>query len=344
MARALRSRSIVAAGVAAVAVVVAVALTTAGAATRPDLKPVAPDRLIASSITAAADRSLSMSGTVETHVDLGIPQLPGSLSAGPAGAGSVLTSDQTFRVWRSPDGIRVAQMLPAAERDLVVTPTDAWLWDSQRFAAWHATLPGASAIPDVPSLGDAQTMISNLLSRLAPFADVTTADPVEVAGRPAYVVRLTPAPSSNTLVDRVEVAIDAQTRVPLRLQAFATGADAPAIDAGYTDVSFGPVDASMFRFNAPDGAALHRVRPPAEHRMAGDLKPFEMPQVRWFGTGFDVVAAIPVSSMPKELAPLFPYRGPLGSADVVEGNDGHTWLVAGLVPPDALAQAESRLP
>jgi outer membrane lipoprotein-sorting protein len=344
MARLLRSRSVVVAALAAVAIVVAVALTSAGAATTPDLPPVAADRLIASSLVAAADRSQPVSGTVQTHVDLGIPQLPAFASAsGPSGLASVLLTDQTLKVWRSSDGMRVAQLLPAAERDVVVTPSDLWIWDSDRFAAWHASIPAGAATNPVPSLADVQSVASGLIARIEPYATVTTAGTEEVADRPAYLVRLTPASSSATPVDRVEVAIDAATRIPLRLEVFAKGAAEAVVRVGYTAVSFDPFDPSVLRFTPPDGAAVHELQPP-DGGSADDAAgtPGEMPDVRWFGTGFDLVAAVSVPSVPKDLTPFFPFRGPIASADLVDRGD-HVWIVAGLVPPDALAAVEPEL-
>jgi hypothetical protein len=141
-------------------------------------------------------------------------------------------------------------------------------------------------------------------------------------------------------VDRVEVAIDASTRIPLRLEVFAKGAADPVVSVGYTAVSFEPFDPSVLRFTPPDGAAVHQLHPPAK----GDTKeaPGSMPHLRWFGRGFDLVAAVSVPTVPKELRPLFPFHGPIASADVVDRGD-HVWIVAGLVRPDALAAVEPKL-
>jgi outer membrane lipoprotein-sorting protein len=282
-----------------------------------------------------------MSGTVRTHVDVGVPQLPGATS-GATGPLGILLSDQTWKVWRSPDGVRVAQMLPSAERDVVVTRADVWIWDSLRFAAWHGTVAPSATPSDAPSPADLDALVSKSLSRLAPYADVTSGAPAEVVGRAAYVIRLTPASSSATLVGRVEVAIDAQTRVPLRLRVFARDVADPVVDLAYTDVSFGAVDPAIFSFTPPAGASVHELTDRVEADGGGDV-PAAMSGVRVFGTGFDLVLAVPVPSVPKDAGTLLPYAGPLGSADVVR-RGGRTWVVAGLVPPDALAKVEARLP
>jgi outer membrane lipoprotein-sorting protein len=344
MARLLRSRSLVAALVAAAAIVLAAALVAAGSTSEPDLAPLPADRLIASSLAAVADPSLSVSGTVATHVDLGIPQLPGVTTA-TTGPLSLLLSNQTIKTWRSSDGIRIAQILPAAERDVVLTPSDLWVWDSDRFAAWHKSLPDRRE-PTSPSLVDVEGIVSHVISLVEPYARLTTSSPVNVAGRSAYVVRLTPASPSDTLVDRIDVAIDAQTRVPLRLEVFAEGAAAPVVRIAYTAVAFDPVDASVFHFTPPEGADVHEV----DEGWGGGEEPSsnlsrlfaEISDVRTFGRGFGLIVAVRVSDVPPEVTPFFPYRGPIASADVLDRGD-HAWIVSGLVRPEALAKVEPEL-
>lgn len=346
MARVIRSRS-VAVAVAAAVLLALVGLGAVQAEPRPDLPAVAPERLIASSLEAVARRT-PISGRVTTHVDLGLPQLPSNLSD-PTGPAGVLLSDQTFQVWRSPDGLRVAQLLPFAERDVVVNATDAWLWDSNRFTAWHAAVGGPAApSPEIPSLGDLTDLVARAVDRLAPYANVTSADPEVVAGRDAYVVRLTPT-DPGTLIGHVDVALDAGTRLPLRVSVFAKGGASAALEAGFTSVSFDPVDPGMFVFAPPRGATVEQVRPPAGG-WDGHAEPSEgtaadgLPAgVRVFGRGFGLVLAVRVPEVPKDIRPLLPYAGPLGSVDAVERGD-HAWIVAGAVAPDRLAEVEPTLP
>ncbi|HZD80977.1 MAG TPA: hypothetical protein VE646_13185 [Actinomycetota bacterium] len=345
MARVIRSRSALVLGALVLVLALVAGLGAVQAEPRPDLPPVGPKRLIASTLEAIAQRG-PVSGEVHTHVDLGLPQLPGNL-AGPSGPADVLLSDQTFRVWRSADGVRVAQVLPFGERDAVGNATDAWFWDSQRFTAWHASVPAqAGSSPQIPSLGDLTDLVGTTLRRLQPYAEVRVTDPVMVAGRSAYVLRLVPS-SGDTLIGHVDVAVDARTRVPLRISVVAAGGSAPVIEAGFTSVSFGPIDPQMFSFSPPQGATVKQVRPhtgmepaaPEHGASSGDLPA----GVRVFGRGFGTVLAIRVDTVPQDLGPLFPYAGPLGSADVVERGD-HAWIVAGAVPPGRLAEVEPTLP
>ncbi len=307
------------------------------AETTPNLPAISPRDLITSTLAAAADRT-PVSGTVRTHVALGIPQLPSALND-PAGPLGLLLADQTFKVWYGPDGLRVAQILPFGERDLVTDRTDVWFWDSQRFTAWHYTVD-RSEVPPPPSLGDLTDLVAKALRALSPDAAVSMAEPQVVAGRDAYVLRLTPT-ASGTLVSRIEVAIDATTRLPLRLQVFAGGNADPTIEAGYTSVDFGSVDPSMFDFSPPSGAT---VKVSDQGASAGSVRSGPSTgSVRVFGRGFATILAVLVTDVPADLRVLFPYRGPIGSADVVMRGD-HAWVVAGLVPPGALAEVEPKLP
>jgi outer membrane lipoprotein-sorting protein len=340
MVRLLRSRSAFVATVLAVTIVLAVGWLSVGrAAPTPDLPSVSPASLIASSIRAMADRT-PVSGTVRTHVDLGIPQLPSSLSD-PAGPAAVLLADQTFKVWYGPDGVRVAQILPFGERDLVANRTDVWFWDAQRFTALHYAVDEAAPRQAPPSLGDLTRLVSEVLRDDRSYVAATVAQAQVVAGRDAYVLRLTPA-TDETLLGRIDVAIDAETRMPLRLHVFPWGTSTPVVEVGYTSVAFGPVDASMFTFAPPQDAVVKQVSDEGPGA-PGSFGRQPIEGVRVVGRGFGMILAVRVSDVAADLRPLFPYAGPLGSADVVNRGD-HSWLVIGLVRPAALAEVEPKLP
>jgi outer membrane lipoprotein-sorting protein len=341
MARALRSRSFLTPVAVVVAVLFAAGLTAVRAEPRPTLPEVPASQLVASALNAIAER-IPVSGTVGTHIDLGLPQIASSLgdTAGPAGA---LLGDQTFKVWRSPDGIRVAQIVPFGERDVVANREDVWYWDSGLFTARHIAVPAGRAPPEPPSLGDLETLVGEALQAITPYAIVTEGDPTVVAGRDAYLVTLTPT-SQDTLVGHMDLAIDAQTRVPLRFQVFAKGLSDPSVEVAFTSMGFGPVDPSVFEFTPPNGATVEEIGPQLGQK--GDEPVGTSPQIRTFGEGFGMIVAVRlsrVSEVPKELRLLFPYAGPLGSAALVDRGD-HVWLVAGAVPPVTLAEVEPKLP
>ena len=116
------------------------------------------------------------------------------------------------------------------------------------------------AAPPATSVRDADVLriAQRALEALAPYADVSVDTTAMVAGRPAYVLVLTPT-STLTLIGRIAVSIDAETRLPLRFQVFPRGSDAAAIEAGFTSVSFDTIDPSMFSFTPPAGTTVRQA-------------------------------------------------------------------------------------
>jgi hypothetical protein len=312
------------------------------ASSTPNLPTVSADRLVAGSMSAIADR-VPVSGTVTTHVALGLPELPSSFGVpGASSALSLVTSDQTFSYWRSPEGTRVAQILPVGERDAVATPNDLWLWDSGSSTAWHATVPSSFKAPSPPSLGDLESTVGSLLQRIAPYANISVGTAERVAGRDAYSLVLTPR-SPRTLVSSIQLAIDSATRVPLQLEIIPKGSVDPAVSVGFTSVSFGSIDPSIFAFSPPPATTVHQIDLSQHHDMSTTSTP--APEVRTFGQGFGLIFAVPLgnATVPSQFRSLLPYSGPLGSAELIDKN-GATWLVGGAVRQSALQGVGSQLP
>jgi hypothetical protein len=341
----------------AVALVVALAVAAIGVASvradpSPDLPPVGGDQLLASSLTALA-LPFTIAGDVDTHVDLGIPQIPASVSGGGGVMGSLwlVAGDQRYKVWRSSDGVRVAHLLAFSEQDVVVSASDAWFWDSSDMSAvrlggspatnvWEGS-PRAAAVRDADFLRFAR----RALEAVAPYADVSVGPTATVAGRPGYGLVLTPT-STLTLIGRVVVSIDAETRLPLRFQVFPRGSDAAAVEVGFTSVSFGAIDPSMFSFTPPPGATVRQAADVvAEARAsAEDDSTPPVSDQRFLGRGFDVRVALRLgSALPDGARELLPYVGPLLSAITVE-RDGQSWLLVGPVSVATLEQDAASLP
>ena len=330
----------------------------------PVLPPVAADRLLSSAIEAVS-RPGAISGDVATTLDLGVPELPAPIAGG-AGAPAVLASllgDQRWKVWSSADGLRVAHLLPAREQDLVINREEAWWWDSAELRAVHLDLgalreetgvpPAGAASAATPSL-DPVTLARALIRGVAPCASVSVQGTDRVAGRDAYVLALIPL-SPGSLVGSVRLSIDAETRLPLRVEVRTTAGDDAPIAAGFTSVSFDPIDPAMFAFEPPADADVSDVSDPTtaadqtdgEDVAGGDMAGGEMPAItdmRVFGDCLGLVVAARLDGpVPQDTAQLLPFAGPLGSAIAVDRGD-HTWLLAGLVDADALEARAAALP
>jgi outer membrane lipoprotein-sorting protein len=344
-----RSRSIVLPllVVVAVAGLGVVGAFAAGSAPSLDLPTVSAQDLVASTIRAA-ESGHPISGSVTTHVDLGLPDIPTSMGGGPSGIESVI-GDQRFKVWSSPDGLRVSQLLPFAERVFVGSPTDVWTWSSDQDLAVHTSVDASTRRAFsrnlTSALGDPAQLADELLRATSGVADVSVSAPQDVAGRATYTLRLTPT-SSATKTGRVDVSIDAETRLPLRVQVYARGSAAPAIEAGFSSVDVGPIDPSMFTFAPPPGATVKQADLAAGTDAGTSGRPVEHPsgvdQPRLLGNGFGTVVAVPVSNPPQELDSILPFEGPLGSAELVHAG-GTTWLLAGAVRLQDLNAASTNL-
>ncbi|MFL5736467.1 MAG: LolA family protein [Actinomycetota bacterium] len=316
----------------------------AGGAPSLDLPSVAANDLVASTLRAA-ESGHPISGSVATHVDLGLPQISPSMSGGQAAVEWVL-GDQRFKVWSSPEGLRVSQLLPFAERVFVGSRTDVWTWSSDRELAVHSSVDpstGRELSRDLTSsLGDPVRLADKLVRVASGIAEVRVVAPQEVAGRATYTLELTPT-SAATKIGRIDVAIDAETRLPLRVQVFPHGSADPAVEAGFCSVDFGPIDPSMFTFTPPPGATVKQADlAPPPGADAGSSEGSSATGPRLLGNGFGTVVAVPVSNPPQELDSILPFEGPLGSAELVH-TGGATWLVAGAVDLQQLNEAASKL-
>jgi outer membrane lipoprotein-sorting protein len=271
----------------------------AGAGTRPSLPDIAAEQLLASALDA---RPPAMAGTVEVDNALGLPALPGL----PSQLGN---GDTRMRVWFDGDGrSRVALPGPSSERTVVYDGTTVWRWSSAGRTVTKVTHP-ATGRPDRTGL-DPASVAGQLLDMIRPTSTVAVDGTAMVADRPAYELILAPAPTERTLLREVRVALDSQTRLPLRLRVLANGTDDPVFSVGFSQVTFGPQDASLFRFTPPAGATVTEQGPDEQAATGG---PFGSREPVIVGDGWDtvLVAALPDGAL-SGAAPSRPGRPPVG--------------------------------
>jgi len=262
LARTPRLRGV--AVVAAAAVIVSGTALIAGAAhSSPALPTVAPDVLVARAIRAVAARP-TVSGTVATHVDIGLPDIPdvGPAANGPGALIASLSGDHRVRVWHSGDGVRISDLLPTGERSLIASRSDLWLWDSSSMTAVHLRVPRGmsggqhdAALRALTSGVDPMQLARQALAALDHTTKVWVSGTISVAGRPAYVLSIEPR-TDQTLVGRVDLYVDAARWLPLGGAIYARGASSAAISAKYTSVSYAPLATNVFSFTPPPGSKV----------------------------------------------------------------------------------------
>jgi outer membrane lipoprotein-sorting protein len=257
-------RWLVPAGVAAVGALAAVGAFHNDPAPKA-LPEMTPDALVAAVQSTPAE---TFSGTVVSQVSLGLPQVPSVVSRNDTTSmASLLNGSHTLRVWYGgPHAQRIALLGATDETDLFRFGRQVWQYSSAQHVAIHTVLPhGAhrTALP-VPDPANPDTMTPGGLARgvltAAPATRVTVADDLEVADRAAYELVLTPR-TTKTRVGSVRIAVDGATKVPLGVQVFARGSDAPAIDVAFTSIRFGEQNQSNFSFAPPPGAKVRHTSP-----------------------------------------------------------------------------------
>lgn len=223
-----------------------------GASAAPQLPPVSPQDLVGSVLSA---RPGPFAGAVEVDNELGLPALPNLPQAANGTTTARIWSDDTNGVHKG----RVALPSDGGERDLITDGTTFWAWDSQDRTVTTGTRGAAGG---TPATTDPQAAAKAALDMLGTTSTITVDGTAEVAGRPAYELVLAPKPTERTLLREVRIAVDSATRMPLRLTVLANGSTEPALQIGFSDLTFGPQDASLFTFTPPAGATVKTAPAP----------------------------------------------------------------------------------
>jgi outer membrane lipoprotein-sorting protein len=272
--------------------------------------PIAGDHPTAAAVIASIAKSSDArySGKISQTSDLGLPELPtgaggSSLEGNASDALSLLTASHTARVYvdgASKQRVQVTEQL--AEQDLIRNGSTVWTWDSKQRAATKTTLPSRSAQTpgsQTPGSGTATPtdVAEQAIDAITPTTTVSKPVATSVAGHDAWLLTLTPK-SSDTLVGRVQLAVDQQTGLPLRASVTADGRTDPAFQVGFTSLDYGAPAARLFDFTPPTGADvstkdLSDATPGsgARHHGSGSA---ERPTVS--GTGWDTVVVLPAGS------------------------------------------------
>ncbi|MEU6115512.1 sigma-E factor regulatory protein RseB domain-containing protein [Streptomyces sp. NPDC047117] len=259
----------------------------------PDLPEISVQDLIAK---AAASDVQQLSGTVRISTDLGLPELPGGMSAGAfGGAGGdedgkaadprdklmeLASGTHTLRV--AADGAdrqRVSLLDKAAEYSLVRNGDKVWAYDSGSNTAFRATGPKAEKHAAPRSMGDMtpQKLAEQALAAAGDTTSVTVDGTAKVAGRDAYQLLIKPKQSGST-VGSIRVAVDAQNGVPLRFTLAPKSGGAPVVEAGFTSVDFAKPEAGTFAFKPPKDAKVidgDEVR--TQHDRKAEGRPNKLP-------------------------------------------------------------------
>lgn len=228
-----------------------------------------PDKTPAQVLAMISQHSTkSLSGTLEQTSELGLPDVPQIGPTAGAGADSIaelLAGPHTARVYvDGPTKVRIQVMDRLAERDAVRQGNELWLYNSKDNTATHVTLPDKAAGHKSPTsrmsgtVATPEELAARMLAKIDSSTEVTVGEDVEVAGRTAYSLKLTPR-SQGTLVDSVAIAVDGEKGLPLSVEVRARGQAEPAFRTAFSSLTLEAPDAGLFDFTPPPGATIKEM-------------------------------------------------------------------------------------
>ncbi|HXB64493.1 MAG TPA: DUF2092 domain-containing protein [Solirubrobacteraceae bacterium] len=159
------------------------------------------------------------------------------------------------------------------------------------WGGWSGTGDHHREVPSVAKIEEG-------IAHLEKHADVSGATPTDVAGQPAYTVRVSPK-ESGSLLAGAELSWDANHGVPLRAAVYSTESAAPVIELAATSISYGPVEPSVFEFTPPANAKVEEaVLPkPGEHQgSSAQGGEHEHPKLTTDGHGPGTIAVLEAKS------------------------------------------------
>ena len=259
--------------------------------------------------------------------------------------GGPLLKGASGRLWLG-DGHRLRLELQTDNGDaqIVSNGTDAWVYDSGSHTVYKAKLPQdkpRAGHDKVPTLAEVQKG----LNELAKTADLSRAVAGNVAGRPAYTVRISPKHDGG-LLGAGALAWDAAKGVPLRAAVYAQGSNTPVLELKADHISFGKVPASDFAVSPPADAKVVNVDVPsspaagAKHERPGQDKAVTGAGAVSKAVPFKLSAPAKLVGLPRHEVRLVDWKGK--KAAVVTYGQGLGGIAVLQSPAKAQPQAQSQ--
>jgi outer membrane lipoprotein-sorting protein len=278
-----------------------------GSGAKPPPKPLA--QAVHDALTAPAVEGVSANVTLTDHLIEGASLTSAAGEAGGQLSSSPLLSGASGRLWVAKDG-RVRLELQAEKGDTQVLYDGHTLtvYDASSNTLYRFTPPAdkeggithssseQAGKHEVPSVAKIEEAIAKLDQ-----VNVSGATPTDVAGQPAYTARVSPK-EAGSLLGGAEVSWDAENGLPLRAALYSSTSSSPVIELAATEVSFGPVDSSVFEFTPPASAKVEELKLPSDEAGKHPDSSGEggKPKVTSHGHGISSVAVVESKVKPGE--------------------------------------------
>jgi outer membrane lipoprotein-sorting protein len=287
--------------------------------------------------------------------------LEGASLASGSGQGGELTSSPLIagasgRLWIAKDGrVRVELQSEKGDTQVLYDGHTVQVYDASTNTLYRYTPPpreepqsSPAAHPhEVPSV----SKIEEAIAHAEKHANVSAATPTDVAGQPAYTVRVSPK-EGGSLLGAAELSWDADNGVPLRAAVYSTASSSPVMELAASEVSFGPVESSVFAFTPPPNAKIEEVKlAHGDAHGSGSGEDGEKPKLTTHGQGPATIAVLEsraksgkgdeqLEGLPKvtiDGTSASELRTELGTLLTFE-RSGVRYVVAGSVPPASVEE------
>jgi hypothetical protein len=189
------------------------------------------------------------------------------------------------RLWLSAHELRLELQGTNGDAQVVINRRSFWISDPASSTVYEGTLPADisssastnsasasknSADQGVPSIAEIQSDITRLLNRVT-LGGAHTSDPEDVAGRPAYSVRISPRHSGGEL-GKLQLAWDAVRGIPLDIAVYSSTSTStspgPVLELKASNISYGRVSPSVFNLHLTRGYKVVKVSGAAQQSAA----------------------------------------------------------------------------
>jgi outer membrane lipoprotein-sorting protein len=227
-----------------------------GTGAKPAPKPL--PQAVHDALTAPPVEGLSASVTLTNHL------LEGASLVGEHGSGltsNPLITGASGRLWIAKDGrVRLELESEKGDTNVVYDGSTITIYDAAENTVYrytpkqHESAGGERRGGETPTV----TEIEEAIAKLRKHATVSGAMPANVAGQPAYTVRVGPD-EGGSLIGGAELSFDAATGVPLRAAVYSSTSSAPVVELAANEISYGPVSDSVFQISPPPGAKVETL-------------------------------------------------------------------------------------
>lgn len=221
---------------------------------------------------------------------------------------SPLLSGASGRLWIAKDGrVRLELQAEKGDTQVLYDGHTVTVYDAASNTLYRYTPPAGKGGADEHSSTDSHEALSVAkieegIAKLSKHANVSGATPTDIAGQAAYTARISPN-ESGSLIGGAEVSWDAVHGIPLRAALYSSSSSSPVIELVATEISYGPVDSSVFDFTPPANAKVEEVKLPEKGETAhtGTKRgESEKPKVTTHGQGITAVQVLESKVKPGE--------------------------------------------